>query len=79
MTESKGNSASDFVKAQGFVALKTFNEKDGQSRIITSYKAPITTIEGGLCIKTTISYFDTSNVVEKLKEELSTWPSGADI
>jgi len=79
MTTSKGNSASDFIKSVGFIALKSYNEYDAYGRISVAYKAPMQTEVGGLCVKSTMTYDGTTNRMVKSKEELSTWPEGADI
>ena len=72
------NEATQRLLANMNEAVKTFSVYDGQSRLTDFYVAPARAQHGDQCLRTTYSYLNTSNLVEKSRDVLATWDSSWD-
>jgi|GEM_PF-7102419 len=69
----------DILLSVSKVAMKTYRTYDGSNRLEYQYECPVTTINGGKCIKTQYSYVGATTQVEKSKETVDAWSSAYDI
>lgn len=59
--------------------IKMYIEYDGSNRAQYVYEAPVGTVDGGPCIKTTYEYVGATTKVQKMKEEDDVWDATWDI
>jgi hypothetical protein len=63
----------DFIKSQIRDAVKEYTVYDGSNRISATYTAGTGTPDGGPCLKTTYTYWLTSNRIKLRVESVSAW------
>lgn len=75
----KGIDKKEIIKSLQNEAMKEFYVRDGSNRVIEQYQAPSSTPHDGASLKTSYSYVGTTNLIEKMKEEVVPWDSAWDL